>query len=121
MSDCNICNGKPVGEYRCQVSVCHNELNRIRAELKKWEQAARQRSQCVNDLSEKLDEVRKELETSHCQLGLWKEYAELLGAEVDELVPFATMKQWHSSRYEKGLELRKKLGIHNTSKGSNDE
>ena len=35
MSDCNICNGKAVEEYRCQVPVCHNELNRIRAELKR--------------------------------------------------------------------------------------
>jgi len=47
---------------------------RLERERDEWKQAARQRSQCVKDLSEKLDEVRKELETSQCQ------YKELMDA-----------------------------------------
>lgn len=43
-------------------------IKRLESQVGEWKQAARQRSECVKELLEKLDEVRKELETTQCQL-----------------------------------------------------
>jgi hypothetical protein len=45
------------------------------------------------------------------QRALWIEYVKLLGDELEEVIPFMTNRGWVSTRHEKGVELRKKLGI----------
>lgn len=39
------------------------------------------------------------------------EYEKLLGEELNEVVHYAASHGWQSSRFDKGVELRKKLGI----------
>jgi hypothetical protein len=39
------------------------------------------------------------------------EYEKLLGEELDEVVHYAASHGWKSSRYQQGVELRRKLGI----------
>ena len=45
------------------------------------------------------------------RLDLWHEYAELLSAELSEIVPFTVNHGWHSTRHEEGKRLRGLLGI----------
>jgi len=45
------------------------------------------------------------------RLDLWHEYAELLGAELFEIVPFTVNHGWRSTRHEEGKRLRGLLGI----------
>ena len=44
-------------------------------------------------------------------VALWREYAELLGAELLEVIGLAATHGWKSSRYEEGKRLRAALGI----------
>ena len=39
----------------------------------------------------------------------YKEYVDLLAAEIDELVPVAHVHGWKSTGYEKGKRLRAKI------------
>ncbi len=60
--------------------------------------------------------VREDLCNANLQIGAWREYTELISAELESLAGLAHAHGWRSSRHEKGVELRKKLGI----QGSND-
>jgi len=39
----------------------------------------------------------------------YKEYVDLLAAEIDELVSFAITHEWKSTRYKAGKRLRAKI------------
>ena len=52
------------------------QVQDLGGQVLEWKKAARQRSVCVTELSEKLDEVRKELEKSQCQLGRLRDVLE---------------------------------------------
>ncbi len=55
--------------------------------------------------------LRKKIHSMDLQIGVWREYAELLGKEIGELLPFGIMKGWKSSRVQKGWDLRRKLDL----------
>lgn len=42
-------------------------------------------------------------------LDLQSEYIKLLGDELEEVVPIASIHGWKSSRYEAGLKLREEI------------
>jgi hypothetical protein len=52
-----------------------------------------------------------ELEALRERERLHLEYEKLLGEELDEVVHYAASHGWKSSRYQQGVELRRKLGI----------
>jgi len=62
-------------------------------------------------LQKEADGVSKELEAAKLKIGVWKEYAELLTAELGETIGVAYSHGWRSSRHERGKELRQKLGL----------
>lgn len=45
------------------------------------------------------------------QIELWHKYAVLLGKEIAEVVPFADMHGWKSTRFEEGKALREQIGL----------
>ncbi len=57
-----------VSELCLERAGLDTELKESRADVEKWSQAARQRSQCVNDFSIAIDKIRIELKDANLQL-----------------------------------------------------
>jgi len=52
-----------------------------------------------------------EIRKLRAEVALWREYAELLGAELIEIIPYTANHGWRSNRHEEGKRLRGLLGI----------
>lgn len=68
-----------------------------------------------------IDKLTEENERLRKHIRLLEEYNELMGAELEELIPSADNRGWTSTRYEEGVRLRAEIAVLGAPNSTADE
>lgn len=89
------------------------EILQLQQEVRTWKKSYSNMHDAQWSGIKRQRELMKQIKLLEDLVFLQKQYIDLMGEELGEVVQIANVHGWKSTRYEKGMELRKLIEEHN--------
>lgn len=95
------------GELEDQIAQAYSKMGKYAHESLGWEK--QDNWTYAFSVGKFIEMVNAKLDEQVRLIGLWRQYVELLGKELQEVAPIAHDRGWRSTRHEEGKKLREQL------------